>query len=117
MGKDVVEIVLSVNTHNHTKTCRKGHPKCRFRYPKFPIWVTILVKPYPPCEFDEEREKNLKYFADTLSKVKEVLEDEEIIDSLMTNYDKEKETKEQYIADRKSRILKPLCIAEVSESD
>ena len=79
VGKDVVEIVLSVNTHHHTKTCRKGHPKCRFRYPKFPIWETILVKPYPACDFDEEREKNLKYFADTLAKVKEVLEDQEII--------------------------------------
>ena len=96
VGKDVVEIVLSVNTHHHTKTCRKGHPKCRFRYPKFPIWETVLVKPYPACEFDEEREKNLKYFADTLAKVKEVLEDQEIIDSIMAKYDKKSETKEQY---------------------
>ena len=60
VGKEVVRIVSEVNTHHHTKTCRKGHPKCRFRYPKFPIWRTILVKPYPKCEFDEEKDNNLK---------------------------------------------------------
>ena len=96
VGAEVVRIVTEVNTHHHTKTCRKGHPKCRFRYPKFPIWKTILVRPYPPCEFDEERDNNLKFYADTLAKVKEVLEDEETIDSIMAKYDKKNETKEEY---------------------
>ena len=117
VGQDVVDIVLSVNTHHHTKTCKKGHRKCRFRYPKFPIWKTVLVKPYPACEFDEERDNNLKYFSDTLTKVKEVLEDEEIINKIMANYDKKGETKEQYEVNRKKRILELLAVAEVSESD
>ena len=66
VGEQVVKIVKEVNEHHHTKTCRKGPPTCRFRYPKFPVWKTILVKPYPPCEFDEEKDKNLKYYEETL---------------------------------------------------
>ena len=46
VGMDVVKIVEEVNVHHHTKTCRKTSPKCRFRYPKFPVWKTILVRPY-----------------------------------------------------------------------
>ena len=105
VGKEVVRIVSEVNTHHHTKTCRKGHPKCRFRYPKFPIWKTILVKPYPKCEFDEEKDNNLKYYAETLAKVKEVLEDEEIIESIMVKYNKKEETKEEYESNRKKLFL------------
>ena len=88
VGEDVVRKAKEVNEHHHTKTCRKGSPKCRFRFPKFPIWKTILVKPYPPCEFDEEKEMNLKYYADILSKVKELLEDNELIETIMEKYDK-----------------------------
>ena len=101
VGREVVRIVREVNQHYHTKTCRKGSPKCRFRYPKFPIWRTILVKPYPPCEFDEERDKNLKYYKEILDKVKEVLEDEELIKTIMQKYDKKTETKETYEMNRK----------------
>ena len=43
VGKEVARIVEEVNEHHHTKTCKP--PKCRFKYPKFPIWKTILVKP------------------------------------------------------------------------
>ena len=103
--------------HHHTKTCRKGHPKCRFRYPKFPVWKTILVKPYPYCEFDEERNGNLKHYEEILRKVKEVLEDDEIVASIMKKYNKKKETKEQYKINRKKRILELLVHAEVSATD
>ena len=37
VGKEIVKIVEEVNVHHHTKTCRKNSPKCRFRYPKFPV--------------------------------------------------------------------------------
>ena len=36
-------------------------PKCRFSYPKFPIWKTILVRPHK-CEMAEEKAQNMKYF-------------------------------------------------------
>ena len=117
VGKEVVRIAKEVNQHHHTKTCKKGSPKCRFRYPKFPVWKTILVKPYPPCEFDEEKDCNLKYYADTLAKIKEHFEDEELMDSIMQNYDKKTESKEEYVVNRKKRILELLKVAEVSESD
>ena len=55
VGKEVARKAKEVNQHHHTKTCKKGNPKCRFRNPKFPIWKTILVKPYPECEFEEEK--------------------------------------------------------------
>ena len=73
VGKEVVRIVQEVNKHHHTKTC-KPRPKCRFRYPKFPIWKTILVKPYK-SHFDEEKEHYLKKYSDILKKVQEFLED------------------------------------------
>ena len=117
VGKEVVRKAKEVNQHHHTKTCKKGNPNCRFRYPKFPIWKTILVKPYPDCEFDEEKENNLKYYADILRKVKELLEDNELIETIMDKYKKETETKDEYELNRKKRILELLNVAQVSESD
>ena len=115
VGKEVVRIVEEVNKHHHTKTC-KPKPKCRFRYPKFPVWKTVLVKPYK-CEFGEEREHYLKKYAKTLSKVHEQLEDQELIDSIMSKYNKKKENKEEYNINRKRRILELLKKAEVSEDE
>ena len=117
VGARVVKIVKEVNQHHHTKTCRKGYPRCRFRYPKYPIWKTILVKPYPPCEFEEERDKTLKYYREILQKVRELLDDEELLNSIMERYDKKTETKETYEINRKKRVLELLKVAEVSESD
>ena len=45
VGAEVARIAEEVNKHHHTKTCRP-QPKCRFRFPKLPIWATILVMPY-----------------------------------------------------------------------
>ena len=115
VGKEVVRIVEEVNKHHHTKTC-KPKPKCRFRYPKFPVWKTVLVKPYK-CEFGEEREHYLKKYAKTLSKVHEQLEDQELIDSIMSKYNKKEENKEEYNINRKRRILELLKKAEVSEDE
>ena len=88
VGKEVVRIVKEVNEHHHTKTC-KPKPKCRFRYPKFPVWRTVLVKPYK-CHFPEEKAHYLKKYAETLSKVQEQLEDKDLIDSIMAKYNKTK---------------------------
>ena len=76
-----------------------------------------MVKPYPPCNFDEERDQNLKYYRETLQKVRELLDDKELIKSIMEKYDKKTETKETYEINRKKRILELLKVAEVSESD
>ena len=89
VGNEVVRIVEEVNKHHHTKTC-KPKPKCRFRYPKFPVWKTILVKPYK-CEFSEEKEHYLKKYSDILSKVQEQLEDQELMDTIMSKYKKKED--------------------------
>ena len=60
---DLVEKVEKVNKHHHTTTC-KSQPKCRFRYPKFPIWKTVLVKPYE-TEFPEEKAHYMKKYEGT----------------------------------------------------
>ena len=115
VGKEVVEIAKEVNKHHHTKTCKKKSPNCRFRYPKFPIWKTILVRPYKYTEFAEEREKTLQHYADVLKKVKELLEDDEIIESITMQFDKKNETKEEYVENRKKKILELLSLANVEE--
>ena len=115
VGAEVARIAEEVNKHHHTKTCRK-QPKCRFRFPKFPIWKTVLVKPYE-TEFPEEKTHYMNKYEDILSKVQDLLEDEEIIKSIMDQYDKKSETKEEYRINRKKRILQLLAIAEISAED
>ena len=55
------------------------------------------MRPYPPTEFPEEKEETLKYYSSILNKVKELLEDEKLIESIMDKYEKAKETKENCV--------------------
>ena len=102
VGAEVARIAEEVNKHHHTKTCRPL-PKCRFRFPKFPIWRTILVKPYR-AEYSEERSHYLKKYEETLNKVQVLLEDEEVIDNIMKQYDKKAEKNGEYAINRKKRL-------------
>ena len=45
-GLKIIEIVKACMIHYHTKACRKygSAVACRFRFPKFPIWKTILTR-------------------------------------------------------------------------
>ena len=115
VGRRVVQIAKEVNTHHHTKTCKKCSPNCRFKYPRFPCWKTVLVRPYPPTDFPEEKENNLKYYSEILNIVKVLIDNEKLIQSIMNKYDKENESKEEYIKNRKLRIMELLDIAKVSE--
>ena len=73
------DIVRSVNTHHHTKTCRKyGDNNCRFYFPRFPSLKTIVSVPVNVSNIDEKNhEQSMKDCTELLSKVKTVLEDEE----------------------------------------
>ena len=102
-----------MNKHHHTKTCKKRSPECRFRYPKFPIWTTILVRPYK-SEFAEEKDKNLEHFVSILKKIREILEDEELIRKIMSKYSKRTKSKEEYELNRKDQIFELLLFAEVN---
>ena len=56
-------------------------------------------------------------YADTLKKVKEILDDKEHFDSIMKKYKKKKESKEKYVVNRKARILQIPKEDDVSEDD
>ena len=61
-GLEIIKIVKECMVHHHTKTCRKldlGNG-CRFRFPKFPIWQTILTKgPREQNDIDDEKIKRI----------------------------------------------------------
>ena len=57
---------------------------------------------------DEERKPEI------LTRVKELLDDKEVIDKIMSKYNKKEETKEEYEANRNNRIIELLAIAETN---
>ena len=103
VGKDVARIANEVNKHHHTKTCRKHDTTCRFGYPRLPAPYTIIVE---PCKADSQakKEKLLVQYRKVIAKVQEVIEDEDMIEKIMNQYDKQNETKEEYITNREARI-------------
>ena len=71
VGEKVVKIAKEVNQHGHSKSCKKVPPKCRWKFPKFPIDRTVFIdvnRDVPEQEMLEE-----KTIAETLERVKKVL--------------------------------------------
>ena len=54
-AEEVIKIVEEVHGHHHTTSCHKYSPTCRWGFPHFPVWKTILAKPMK--ETGEEAEK------------------------------------------------------------
>ena len=46
--------------HHHTKACRKHGGNCRFRYPKFPMWKTVLSREVSEEDPDKKKAKDEK---------------------------------------------------------
>ena len=113
VGKDVARIAGEVNKHHHTKTCRKHDTTCRFGYPRLPAPYTIVVE---PCKADTpaRKEKLLTKYRKVISKVQDVIEDEDAMQKIMSQYDKQNETKEEYTANREKRIKQMCQLADVS---
>ena len=111
VGANVVQIAAKVNCHHHTFTCKKFCIRCRFGYPKYPMWKTVISMPR-----NEEKNKVDKY-TETLNRVKILLETPEVMDDIMSRYQKDKETKKEYEINRKKRILELLEIANVTEEE
>ena len=59
----------------------------------------------------------LAKYSKVIQKVQEVIEDEEAIQKIMSQYDKQNETKEEYIANREKRIRKLCQVAGVNYDD
>ena len=88
---------------------------CRFGYKKYPAPFTIIVV---PCKLTgETREKRFKQRAEILDRVREVLNDDEIIQDIMNKYDKNNESAAEYKTNRELRIQEILKIANVSMKD
>ena len=49
----IIKMVKDVNVHNHTRTCRKYSTDCRFMFPRFPSYFTIIAEELP-CELLDE---------------------------------------------------------------
>ena len=112
VGREVARIAQEVNKHHHTKTCRKHDTTCRFKYPRYPAPETIIVKPCKGKTQKEIDEKLAKYRA-ILSKVGDVLEDEDQIKNIMGEYDKQGESRKEYNENTIKRIQKLCEVADV----
>ena len=80
-----VSIVKEVNIHNHTKkACQKYDTNCRFHFPRFPTFKTIISSPanivYP---VEKERKNMMKRYTTFLEAVKEVLEDKSSMEDIV----------------------------------
>ena len=78
------------------------------------------MKPYEAIFTDpmpEEKANFMKKYEEIIEKVQGLLEDEELIKSIIDQYDKKSETKDEYRVNRKKRIIQLLTIAEISPTD
>ena len=80
------KIASEVNRHHHTRTCRKKNTNCRFNFPRLVSPKTILSIParilYPD---EEERVKILDKYNKVMGKIKDCLENDDLIKELSTN--------------------------------
>ena len=92
VGSVVAGIAEKVNQHHHTNTCRKYQTVCRFKFPKLPSYTTIIARP-PDKDISTEEKKALKEKHDViLKRVKQVLDDDDVMKSILEEYPKELET-------------------------
>ena len=74
--EEIKELVLSVQTHSHSGTCRKTGKSCRFHFPRPPTNKTIISHPLTADDIAPEFLKSAKEAnADILKKMYDILED------------------------------------------
>ena len=49
----LTDTVKEVQTHSHTPTCSKHNTICRFGYPRFPSYKTLIAQPLNKKDFTE----------------------------------------------------------------
>ena len=99
-GLEIQEKVKEVQTHFHTKTCRKKSKECRFGIPRFPIWKTMLSEPIKGDSVEEKQKKMINH-KNVLKAVMNVLENAEDMKKIWSMYDKNSESVADYIMNRK----------------
>lgn len=115
-GEKIVKIVKYCQTHHHTKTCRKSGTDCRFNFPRWPMWKSLLTHEVNG-ETQEEKEKKDKSNKKVLKSVADVLEDNQTVTDILNKYDIESEDLDQYTLNRKKRIVEVLQLAYVTEEE
>ena len=105
-----MEIIINI------ATCSKKGGKCRFNYPKLPLWKTIISQGVE-ADTPEEKENLFQENEKIIRTVREVLGDPKIIESIISNYNLENENLAEYEHNRKKRILVVLETAGVTEED
>ena len=75
------KIAMQVQSHHHTFTCSKGGSKCRFNFPRLPSLYTQVAVPVRLIfgEDEEGKKKEMQKMRSVLNKVKDVLEDKEMM--------------------------------------
>ena len=92
VGPIVAAIAEKVNQHSHTKTCRKYQTTCRFNMPKLPSYETIIARP-PGKAFSDQEIKSLETkHSSVIKKVKEVINNKELMKTILEEQTKESET-------------------------
>ena len=103
VGKKVAKIAEDVNEHGHSKSCKKVEPKCRWKFPRFPLIKTTFVdakREIPEDEklSDEDRVTILKRVKSVLVEEKDGKEKKsKIVDDVMRKFQKTKATIETRI--------------------
>jgi hypothetical protein len=104
VGEKVSRIVLEVNIHSHTKSCRKYDCPCRFFFPRFPSIRTIIAEPLTGAD-NEDRNERLKKYEETLDKVRDILNDSDAVEEIIADIGRsEKEPIDFYKANKVRRI-------------
>ena len=71
----IINMVKDVNVHNHTKTCRKYSTDCRFMFPRYPSYFTIIAQEQPAELLDEEKANFWTNIDLVLERVQDALKD------------------------------------------
>ncbi len=105
VGDIVAKIAQKVNRHHHTKTCRKYQTACRFKFPKLPSVKTIIAIPSSKNVTESEKKSLEAKHSVVIKKVKEVLDNKDLIKLILEEHSKESENTElEAIEGRTKRI-------------
>ena len=78
-------IASKVQRHRHTKTCERQGVKCRFDFPKLPSMYTMLTVPSRVTVLDDEDRKDLqRKIKVVVSRVRSVIECEEVMEEIIS---------------------------------
>ena len=98
VGEKVAKIAEDVNEHGHSKSCRKGEFKCRWKFPRFPLAETVFVDkkrniPEGELILDDDRVSILNRVKSVLIEEKNgKVEKSKAVSDIMKRYPKNKES-------------------------